>query len=351
MKLSLGIRALSLSLNKERVARRIATATMRDASIDISFTRSSAPSSKQPLRGLALSGTLGDLEIIDGSARRREWAAPSGFSASGVKLAACTAFSRFATSHLLCLCSPRQPSRPSHHPSPLAKTEEPLIASDGVPYASCLELRLSPMRFVYLHQQWLELVDYFFNGLLNEHIWSGPNVNQVPPAPVPQQTPHATSASPTPSAELRPRQRFFLHADAPKIVLPAHMDSTQSLALTPRTLVITRRYTPEEGASANATISHFDIALTDLSCTSAELASDQGSEPQERALNPAQLNPDGTELKVDASWPVLPHIRENQIRHKHGAHTRNACDDALRLSDLQEADCFQYRGSESEAKL
>ena len=73
MKLSLGIRALSLSLNKERVARRIATATMRDASIDISFARSSAPSSKQPLRGLALSGTLGDLEIIDGSARRREW--------------------------------------------------------------------------------------------------------------------------------------------------------------------------------------------------------------------------------------------------------------------------------------
>ena len=52
--------------------------------------------------------------------------------------------------------------------------------------------------------------------------------------------------------------------------------------------------------------------MTPAESAPAELAPDESTPPSVRVLNPAQLSAGGTQLKIDASWPVPPHERETK---------------------------------------
>ncbi|GMI08306.1 hypothetical protein TrRE_jg5399, partial [Triparma retinervis] len=43
---------------------------------------------------------------------------------------------------------------------------------------SFLSLKLSPMKFVYMQQMWLEIIDYFFTGILGSEVWGGFNAEE-----------------------------------------------------------------------------------------------------------------------------------------------------------------------------
>ena len=409
MSVRLSLRALSLRLNKEKIARHVATATMRDASVTIAFAaeqagrdddgESSKPSATGPAkvkeaipkRGIAVTGAIGDLEILDGGATQPEWAAllglqreqslwtandnaaaaastegKAGHAGSSAEVESTTAGAQAdgAKKKLSSLLSFSYQSPPmakllhaeieSPHGSPADGSEGDSVdvgeelSSDGMPLTSRIQVEMSPMRFVYLHQPWLELVDYWFNGLMAEQIWSAPTLpatsaaesatrSSAPHSPKHPRTPSPTTARSSPVSEQQApvnRMRFELRAESPTIVLPTHVSSTQSLALRARELTISRRYSRQsesEDDTTGMTISHFDINLSEAmlycanksgSVASSPLAPSSiaaskkstDTRPTAHILNAAgkddSCSSSGACLRVDASWPMAPAVRD-----------------------------------------
>ena len=116
-----------------------------------------------------------------------------------------------------------------------------------------LSLELSPMRFVYIQQLWLEVIDYLFVGILGDEVWgkfqnaidnnildklknsSNPSKSTTPsPSPIPIPIPPpAPTTNPLPNSDA-PGINFLklsINIQNPTLILPVHYRSPHFISL------------------------------------------------------------------------------------------------------------------------
>jgi hypothetical protein len=96
-----------------------------------------------------------------------------------------------------------------------------------------LSAQLSPMRFVYLQQLWLEIVDYVFDGVIGSEVWG--NKRPVPGSvgPFPSEQAHAEAVIYT---------NFRISMHAPVILVPVTYCSTDFLRFETEAIAIANSY-------------------------------------------------------------------------------------------------------------
>ena len=92
---------------------------------------------------------------------------------------------------------------------------------------------LSPMRFVYIQQLWLEIVDYFFEGIIGSGVWSGRPSSTLPSLDVPDSPSVVESFTFT---------RFEIQVESPTIILPVSYCSVDSLVVQASRIFVGNRY-------------------------------------------------------------------------------------------------------------
>ena len=104
---------------------------------------------------------------------------------------------------------------------------------DGVD--SRVELAFSPMRFVYLQQLWLEMADYFFEGILGDAVWGRPTTSDKTKSVMDDTKQLFVSQSsdgiPGIDADGIRFLRFIVSMEAPLWILPVSYRSPQHMRL------------------------------------------------------------------------------------------------------------------------
>lgn len=161
---------LRVRLNKESRLRRLVTVEMSETSVEFK---------SKPFGGSSTTAKVGNLTITDPS--HLQGATLYG-EILGLKRNLCGTdsllnikFETFPRNQESIVITSQQ----DH----IIKERDPLMpvkinAADGVAYGcdNYLSLHFSPMRFVFLQQLWLEIIDYFFEGILGCEVWGS-----VPP--------------------------------------------------------------------------------------------------------------------------------------------------------------------------
>ena len=187
-------------------------------------------------------------------------------------------------------------------------------------------LRLSPMRFVYLQQLWLEIVDYFFEAIVGYEVWGKerPPIHSVPssesmPSNSKQYENDRLRSSALKSnlpgilAEEFSFTRFDVRMDEPMILIPVSYLSPQFLRLEFSSLMASNCYhgtiVGHKPKNSGAIISservqwfnNCTVELNDLRLTSWEGAEISGSRVQS-AYESASNNAANARIRVN--WPA-----------------------------------------------
>ncbi|GAX25822.1 hypothetical protein FisN_17Lu232 [Fistulifera solaris] len=85
-------------------------------------------------------------------------------------------------------------------------------------YDSKIEANLSPMKFVFLQQLWLEIIDYFFEGIVGYEVWGATRPQPFDPAQLEEEAIDAI--------EKFGVNAFVIYAAAPTILIPVSYCST-----------------------------------------------------------------------------------------------------------------------------
>lgn len=116
-----------------------------------------------------------------------------------------------------------------------------------------LQLRLSPMRFVYLQQLWLEVIDYFFEGIIGYEVWGkerppvlssdGTSGQERPTQDSPSLAHKLTEDLPGAKGETATFMSFSIYMEAPVVLIPVTYQSPQFLRLDLNSINVHNFYT------------------------------------------------------------------------------------------------------------
>jgi hypothetical protein len=133
---------------------------------------------------------------------------------------------------------------------PCAQLNGDTLKIDGCD--TLLSLRFSPMRFVYLQQLWMEIIDYFFEGVIGYEVFGKDR-----PKPLAE----ANGTSP----ELIPDDmrflRFDIEVEAPSIIIPANYRSPNFFSLCCDSIRVLNHFDGkvDQTHSSSTTTSHLQL--------------------------------------------------------------------------------------------
>jgi hypothetical protein len=90
-------------------------------------------------------------------------------------------------------------------------------------YDSKIEANLSPMKFVYLQQLWLEIIDYFFEGIVGYEVWGGTRPQPIDPSQLEEEA--------TDAIEKFGVNALAIFVESPTILIPVSYCSTDFIRL------------------------------------------------------------------------------------------------------------------------
>lgn len=188
-----------------------------------------------------------------------------------------------------------------------------------------VSLRLSPMRFVYLQQLWLEIIDYFFEAIVGYEVWGkqrpllDSELLEAKPNDDQQQNGsrlHSTvlrSDLPGLLAEEFSFTRFDVQMDEPMILIPVSYQSPHFLRLEFSSLTASNHYagtavgtnTAEQGVGVSEERAQWynncHVQLNDLKLTSWEGSEIGGSSAGSDSESSSGV---ATSARIRVNWPV-----------------------------------------------
>jgi len=214
------LRRLKINFNKESRLRRLVTADMNSTAVTYILSKKGASKTNAKVGNL----TFSDPASIFGNTLYEQILGLKNDSATGDSMLEVSfqTFPRFAT----LTNNPESDQCPDERLYPVHIDSEELrvIGSDFA-----LDLHFSPMRFVYLQQLWLEIVDYFFEGILGYEVHGKDrphpeiqhaNAEGMEATPV-ESVPRSSATLPGADAAGLNFLKFIVVMENPVIILPA----------------------------------------------------------------------------------------------------------------------------------
>lgn len=181
-----------------------------------------------------------------------------------------------------------------------ALSEESMVSVDLMNgevhgFDTLVKANFSPMRFVYVQQIWLEVIDYFFEGILGYDVWGN-----SPPSPIDLATLENTEIS----SESISFTRFEMEMLSPVVLFPISCCSTDFVKLEATTITIknTYNYRPMRASDVSNNVPHRSQMQWYNNCSVAfkqfRLKTSFG--------NDLNKNADKPNASISLSWPVGP---------------------------------------------